>query len=316
MLPTTAPRFVEFSALASTVFLLGVCAITALAFLWYEKRSPRRILYYPRATRRVTNTAFLLTNHLFIWVYLALIPAAEPHLSWLREYGFLVWSWFPLWLECAVAVIVLDAIMYGQHTLFHKVSVLWRAHRVHHSDLDVDATTGFRIHPIEMGVITATKLSAVLLIGFSPVAALVYELVFWCFLIFGHANIDFPRAGDRFLRAFLITPDLHRVHHSIYRDEAEANYGFVFTWWDRLFGTYRAEPEDSHQKMLLGINQFRSMSWFCWERALMQPFDNNVDFFRLPDDIQRHLLTKVNQQTINCRRSNKFHKAAIPSQNA
>jgi sterol desaturase/sphingolipid hydroxylase (fatty acid hydroxylase superfamily) len=152
------------------------------------------------------------------------------------------------------------------------VPALWRLHRVHHTDLDVDVTTGTRFHPIEILISTGIKCAAVAAIGAPPVAVLIFEVLLNATAVFNHANARLPAALDRWLRMLVVTPDMHRVHHSIVYNETNSNFGFNLPWWDRLFGTYRAQPAAGQERMTLGVDAFRSPEALRIDRLLVQPF--------------------------------------------
>jgi sterol desaturase/sphingolipid hydroxylase (fatty acid hydroxylase superfamily) len=195
---------------------------------------------------------------------------------------------WPAWVEVAVSVVLLDLSIYGQHRLFHGVPVLWRLHRMHHADLDVDATTGNRFHPIEIGLSMVIKFGMIAVLGAPALAVLLFEILLNATSLFNHANIRVPAAVESVLRWLVVTPDMHRVHHSIHRDETDSNYGFNLPWWDRIFGTYRAQPRDGHDGITLGIDAFRNEEELKLWRMLGQPFRNSRATNRLPkaDDPQ------------------------------
>jgi sterol desaturase/sphingolipid hydroxylase (fatty acid hydroxylase superfamily) len=165
----------------------------------------------------------------------------------------------------------LDLVIYCQHVLFHAVPALWRVHRVHHADLGFDVTTGLRFHPVEILLSMLIKLTAIAALGPPPVAVLLFELVLNGAAMFNHGNVRIPLVIDRWLRLFIVTPDMHRVHHSIVRNETNSNFGFSFPWWDRWFGTYRAQPAAGHLAMTIGIEQFRDPRELRLDRLLIQP---------------------------------------------
>jgi len=166
---------------------------------------------------------------------------------------------------------VLDAIIYFQHRLFHAVPALWRLHRMHHADLDFDVTTALRFHPVEILLSMVIKLAAVVALGAPPVAVLLFEVLLNASAMFNHANLRLPRWLDAPLRLVLVTPDMHRVHHSAIRVETDSNYGFSLACWDRLFGTYRAEPAAGHDGMTIGLERFREAEELRLDRMLTQP---------------------------------------------
>jgi sterol desaturase/sphingolipid hydroxylase (fatty acid hydroxylase superfamily) len=168
--------------------------------------------------------------------------------------------------------LALDFAIWAQHVAFHKVPLLWRLHRMHHADLDIDVTTGLRFHPFEILISLAIKIGVVLALGIPPVAVIAFEVVLNATSMFNHSNARMSPWLDRALRLVLVTPDMHRVHHSIERHETDSNYGFNLPWWDWLFGTYRREPQAGHVGMTIGIPQFRDPKELRLDRMLMQPF--------------------------------------------
>jgi len=178
----------------------------------------------------------------------------------------------PAWVEMVLALLTLDLAIYLQHRLFHYAPVLWRLHRMHHADLDVDVTTGARFHPIEILLSLGIKFVVIVPLGLSPLAVLLFEIGLNATSMFNHSNVRVSPAIERVLRCLVVTPDMHRVHHSVVRRETDSNFGFNFPWWDRLFGTYRAQPEAGHDDMTIGIEQFREPSELRLDRMLTQPF--------------------------------------------
>lgn len=178
----------------------------------------------------------------------------------------------PVWLELVLALLTLDLAIYLQHRLFHYAPVLWRLHRMHHSDLDVDVTTGARFHPIEILLSLGIKFVVIVPLGLPPLAVLLFEIGLNATSMFNHSNVRVSPAIERVLRCLVVTPDMHRVHHSVVRRETDSNFGFNFPWWDRLFGTYRAQPEAGHDGMTIGIEQFREPTELRLDRMLTQPF--------------------------------------------
>ena len=177
----------------------------------------------------------------------------------------------PFWVAVVVSMLLLDLAIYLQHVMFHAVPGLWRLHRMHHADLDFDATTGLRFHPVEILISMGIKLAAVAALGPPAVAVLLFEVILNATALVNHANIDLPRPVDRVLRLIVVTPDMHRVHHSIDPRETNANYGFNLPWWDRLLGTYIAQPAKGHEGMEIGIEQFRTRRDLWLDRMLIQP---------------------------------------------
>jgi sterol desaturase/sphingolipid hydroxylase (fatty acid hydroxylase superfamily) len=182
----------------------------------------------------------------------------------------------PPLVAVVASLFLLDLIIYFQHVLFHKVPALWRIHRMHHTDLEFDVTTGVRFHPIEILISMALKLAAVVAIGTPPIAVLTFEVMLNATSMFNHGNVVLSPQVDRMLRWVIITPDMHRVHHSVAHSETNSNFGFNLPWWDRLFRTYRAQPRAGHEAMTLGIDQFRDPAELRLDRMLFQPFRGDV----------------------------------------
>jgi sterol desaturase/sphingolipid hydroxylase (fatty acid hydroxylase superfamily) len=194
-------------------------------------------------------------------------------LSEARGFGLFNALSVPPWLSVVASVVVLDLAIYLQHVLFHAVPGLWRLHRMHHSDLEFDVSTGLRFHPIEILLSMLIKLAVIAAIGAPPLAVLIFEVLLNATSIFNHANIRVPGKVDRVLRWFVVT---HRVHHSILVRETNSNFGFNLPWWDRLFGTYRAQPTAGHETMTIGVKQFRDPRDLRMDRMLLQPFLGDV----------------------------------------
>ena len=180
-----------------------------------------------------------------------------------------------------VGVVLLDLAIYLQHVLFHAVPALWRLHRMHHADLEFDVTTGVRFHPIEILLSMGIKLGVVAALGAPAVAVLVFEVLLNATSMFNHGNVRMPARLDRVLRWIVVTPDMHRVHHSIAARETNSNFGFNLPWWDRLFGTYRAQPAAGHEAMTIGIEQFRDPREQRLDRMLTQPFRDDDTTYAL-----------------------------------
>jgi sterol desaturase/sphingolipid hydroxylase (fatty acid hydroxylase superfamily) len=248
-------------------FLAMLAAMGAL-----EAMLPRRARTLPRLARWPHNLGLVAING----ATLRLIApgGAIAAALWAEAGGFGLLRQVDLapWLAFAIAVALLDLAIYAQHVAFHAVPALWRLHRVHHADRDVDVTTGVRFHPIEMVISLGLRLAAVALLGAPPAAVLTFEILLNVSSMFNHANIRVPPAFEPALRWFIVTPDMHRVHHSIVRRETDSNFGFNLPWWDRAFGTYRDQPAAGHAAMTLGIEQFRDPGEQRLDRLLTQPF--------------------------------------------
>jgi sterol desaturase/sphingolipid hydroxylase (fatty acid hydroxylase superfamily) len=224
--------------------------------LW-EVAAPRRALTEAKALRWVNNLGLVAFNMLLLRL---IFPAAAVGVAFFaREHGWGVLNTLviPRLAEVILSVAVLDMAIYLQHVMFHAAPTLWRLHRVHHADVDFDVTTGARFHPIEIILSMLIKFSVIAVLGPSPTAVVVFEVVLNATAMFNHGNVGLPRPVDRVLRWLVVTPDMHRVHHSTESDEANSNFGFNLPWWDRLFGTYRDQPRAGHKQMVIGLQSFR-----------------------------------------------------------
>ena len=248
-------------------FFLGIFALVAL----WELARPRRRLAQPRWLRWYANLGVAALNTALVWVLVPLAPVALAVIAGIRGWGVLNLVELPFWLEVVLAVVVLDLAIYLQHVVFHAVPALWRLHRMHHADLDFDVTTGARFHPVEILVSAAVKMAAVVLLGPPAAAVLVFEVLLNATSMFNHGNVRLPARLDRILRWIVVTPDMHRVHHSDAPAETDSNFGFNLPWWDRLFGTYRAQPGLGHERMTIGLDRFRERRELHLHRMLTQP---------------------------------------------
>jgi sterol desaturase/sphingolipid hydroxylase (fatty acid hydroxylase superfamily) len=228
-----------------------------VSMLAWELLAPRRNLSVSKPLRWLNNLGLFALNSVVLRL---LFPAAAVGIALaVAEMG---WGLFnllalPFWLEVIAAVLLLDLAIYLQHILMHRVSLLWRLHRVHHADLDIDLTTGSRFHTIEIIVSMLIKGVVILLLGPALIAVLVFEVLLNGMAIFNHANVSLPSAVERVVRYLFVTPDMHRVHHSTVKRETNSNYGFNLSVWDRIFSTYIDQPEKGHDKMTIGIAEFR-----------------------------------------------------------
>ncbi len=192
-----------------------------------------------------------------------LFPAAAVGMAIVatdKGWGFLNVFSLPSTVSLILCLVVLDFVVYLQHVLFHAVPILWRVHRVHHADLDYDVTTGSRFHPIEIGLSMFIKFTVILVLGPPVIAVVFFEIILNAMAMFNHGNIRLPLALDRVLRLIVVTPDMHRVHHSVDKRELNSNFGFNLSIWDRLFATYIAQPRQDHENMIIGIQDFREPS--------------------------------------------------------
>jgi sterol desaturase/sphingolipid hydroxylase (fatty acid hydroxylase superfamily) len=252
---------------------LGVFAAMAL----WEALAPRRTRGHGRGLRWPNNLGIVAVDTVVLRI---LFPTAAVGMALLAErqgWGLMNVLAVPAWAAVPVSVLLLDLVIYLQHVCFHAVPALWRVHRMHHADLDFDVTTGLRFHPIEIMLSMGIKLAAVAALGAPAVAVLLFEVLLNATAMFNHANVRLPGRIDAALRRLVVTPDMHRVHHSAVAAETNSNYGFNLPWWDRLFGTYRDQPAAGHDGMTIGIERFRTPGDLRIDRMLLQPFRGEGD---------------------------------------
>ncbi len=247
---------------------IGVFALVAV----WEALAPRRAQGFTRKQRWPHNLGLLALDVLLVRL---LAPAATIAVAIAGEtqgWGLLNAVALPAWAQLLAAIVVLDLAIYLQHVLFHAVPALWRLHRVHHSDPEFDVTTGTRFHPLEIVLSLGIKCAVIVVVGAPALAVLILEVLLNVTSIFNHANGRLPLRLDRLLRWVVVTPDMHRVHHSIVQCETDSNFGFNLPWWDRLFGTYRAQPAAGHAAMAIGVDGLSGPEELPIGRLLTQPF--------------------------------------------
>ncbi len=252
---------------------LGLLLVMAL----WELAAPRRRADMPRLVRWSNNLALVALDAALVRLIFPLTLAGFAAWIQTRGWGLFALTPLPPWAEGLAALVILDLAIWAQHRAFHYIPALWRLHRMHHADLDFDVTTGLRFHPVEILLSLAIKLAVIAALGAPPLAVLIFELALNGASLFNHANIHLPARTDRLLRLILVTPDMHRVHHSAIRAETDSNFGFTLPWWDRLFGTYRAQPAKGHQAMTIGLDQFRTERDLWLDRMLTQPLRDPKD---------------------------------------
>ena len=258
-------------AIRLAVFL-GIFAAVAIG----ETLAPRRQRSLTRLARWPNNIGVVVVNTLVVRLAFPTAAVGLALLGEARGWGLLNLIELPFWLSVVIAVVVLDGVIYLQHVMFHAVPALWRLHRMHHADQDFDVTTGARFHPIEILLSMVLKLGAVAALGPPAIGVLIFEVLLNATAMFNHGNWRLPLALDRGLRLIVVTPDMHRVHHSIVPEETNSNFGFSLPWWDRLFGTYRDQPAAGHDAMTIGIEQFREPADQRLDKMLIQPFRGEV----------------------------------------
>jgi sterol desaturase/sphingolipid hydroxylase (fatty acid hydroxylase superfamily) len=260
------------TALAAEANLRVVAFVgVLLAMAIWEVAAPRRRRDIPRVIRWTNNLALVVLDTIVLRLTFPILAVGLAVMAEGRGWGLLNIFDVPGWLAIVLSVILLDLVIYLQHVMFHAVPALWRLHRMHHADLEFDVTTGLRFHPIEIMLSMVLKLAVVIALGPPALAVLIFEVLLNATAMFNHSNIRLPALLDRFLRLVVVTPDMHRVHHSIRPEETNSNFGFNLPWWDRLLGTYRAQPTAGHEEMTIGIAEFRTTRDLWLDRMLIQP---------------------------------------------
>jgi sterol desaturase/sphingolipid hydroxylase (fatty acid hydroxylase superfamily) len=253
-------------------FFLGILILMGL----WEMVSPRRLLSTSKRARWFCNLGLLIIDAVVLRVVLPVAAVGVAIFVEDRSWGILNNIALPYWMAILFGVIGLDFVIYLQHAMFHAIPALWRLHMMHHTDLDFDVTTGVRFHPIEILLSMVIKIAAVMVMGASATAVLIFEVLLNATSLFNHGNVRLPSHVDWVLRLFVVTPEMHRVHHSVVIRETNSNFGFNLPWWDRLLGTYRDQPAAGHEGMTIGLSHFRDPN------ALTLPFLLILPFIRKP----------------------------------
>ena len=267
----------EFVMTNETIIRLGAFfGILGVMALW-EILAPRRALTVSKAIRWVNNLGIVFFNTFLVWLIFPVVSVGMALIASQQGWGLFNYFELPFWLTVVISIVILDFIIYLQHVMVHAVPALWRLHRVHHADLDFDVTTGGRFHPIEIFLSLLIKFAAIMVIGPPVLAVVLFEVILNGTAMFNHSNVRLPLGLDRVLRWIVVTPDMHRVHHSVEDDEANSNFGFNLPWWDRLFGTYRDQPRAGHQAMTIGIHKYRETKQVAWlPGMLLLPFKGKI----------------------------------------
>jgi sterol desaturase/sphingolipid hydroxylase (fatty acid hydroxylase superfamily) len=255
---------------------LGAFAGVLVAMALWELAAPRRHQTVGRTRRWPGNLGVVLIDTVVVRLVFPLAAVGVALVVETRGWGLFPALDAPAWLVITLSIVVLDLAIYLQHVLFHAVPVLWRLHRMHHTDLEVDVTTGVRFHPLEILLSMGIKLGVIAAFGTPAVSVLVFEVLLNATSMFNHGNVRLSPAIDRVLRWIVVTPEMHRVHHSMVARETNSNFGFNLPWWDRLLGTYRAQPAAGHLGMTLGVDQFREPAELRLDRLLLQPLRSDV----------------------------------------
>lgn len=259
-------------------FFFGILAVMAI----WEIIAPRRALTVSKTVRWLNNLGIVFLNSFLLRLVFPAAAVGVAAFAQQQGWGLLNYYTVPLWLAIVLAIIAMDFIIYLQHVLVHAVPALWRLHRLHHADLDYDLTTGARFHPIEIFISMLIKFATIVVLGPPVVAVIMFEVILNFMAMFNHGNVKLPLGLDRVIRVLLVTPDMHRVHHSVEDDEANSNFGFNLSIWDRLFGTYRDQPRAGHEGMTIGIRKFREMKDVSWlPGMLIMPFKGKISDYAI-----------------------------------
>jgi sterol desaturase/sphingolipid hydroxylase (fatty acid hydroxylase superfamily) len=260
--------FIEHQAeLRMYSFVVLILFFAGLELVW-----PRRVADKNSKYRRINNLLLLSINFIAVYLLVPLATFEAALFAYKNEIGLLNSVSLPLFLNVILTIIIFDFLIYLQHVVVHKFSFLWKIHRVHHTDLEFDVTTGIRFHPVEIVLSMFYKLAVVYLIGPVAFAIILYEIALNAAALFGHSNIFLNQKFDRILRTIFVTPDMHRIHHSVVRHETDSNYGNIFSIWDKLFKTYRALPEAGYNDMVIGLDNFRDTESGQVFQLLKNPF--------------------------------------------
>lgn len=260
--------------------LTAFAGIFILMAAW-EFVVPRRKQAIGRTWRWPNNLGIVVVNTVLVRIVFPTTAVGLAIFAEARGFGLFNVIGVPGWIAVVGSVVILDLAIYLQHVLFHAVPALWRLHRMHHADLEFDVSTGLRFHPIEILLSMIIKFAVIAATGAPALAVLIFEVLLNATSMFNHANVRIPLSVDRVLRWLVVTPDMHRVHHSILVRETNSNFGFNLPWWDRLFGTYRAQPAAGHEGMTIGIEQFRDARDLGLDRMLVQPFRGDAGHYPL-----------------------------------
>jgi sterol desaturase/sphingolipid hydroxylase (fatty acid hydroxylase superfamily) len=255
------------------VIRLSLFAGVFLLIALWELLAPKRALHYSKFQRWSTNWGFVVFNTLLVRLLFPI--AAVGVAAYAQEHSIGLFNITAIYTPIAAfsAIILLDLIIYWQHRFFHLVPVLWRVHQVHHADVDYDVSLGSRFHPLEIGLSMLIKFAAILVLGVPVVAVVIFEVLLNALAMFNHGNIRLPARLDGWIRQLIVTPDMHRVHHSTISKEFNSNFGFQLSVWDRWFGSYQAQPSKGHQDMDIGLPYVQPpQKGMQWLSMLVMPF--------------------------------------------
>jgi len=247
-----------------------------VAMIAWEIIAPRRQILISRWQRWSANFALSILSMLLMRITIAAAALWAANKGLENNWGLLHIVELPTVVSFVVSIVLLDLAIYGQHRASHRWKWLWRFHKVHHTDLDFDVTTAIRFHPIEIFISMCYKVICILIIGADPVAVLIFEIILSSCALFNHSNINIPLAIDKVIRLVLVTPDMHRVHHSVIQSERDSNYGFSISIWDRLFKSYTAQPKQGHKEMTIGLPQYQHITDVSIQKLLLMPLKREV----------------------------------------
>lgn len=254
-------------------FFFGMIAVIGL----WELVAPKRKLTVSKAVRWANNLGLVFFNSFIVRLVLPMAAIGVAVKAEENGWGLFNNIEMPVWLAAVLAIVIMDFVIYLQHVMVHAIPLLWRLHRVHHADPDYDLTTGSRFHTLEIFLSMGIKFCTIILLGPAVFAVVIFEVILNATAMFNHGNIHLPKNVDKLLRLFLVTPDMHRVHHSVEDDETNSNFGFSLPWWDRLFGTYRDQPRGGHEAMKIGIRSYSSSKDVSWISGMLTlPFKGKV----------------------------------------
>lgn len=256
---------------AGTLFY-GLLAAAFVIIVLLESVRPLRQPGTGLGGRWGTNIGLFLLDSVLLRTLQPIAAVAVAYYVEQRNWDLLSLSQAPLWLGIPISILIIDLGRYFEHVAFHQFKPLWRIHKVHHTDLDFDCTTGLRFHPLEALLGLGLDTLLIIVFGIPPLAIVIVALLYVTETLFNHANLQLPTRPERVLRWLIVTPDMHRVHHSALRQETDSNYSVLFSWWDRLFGTYCAQPRDGHENMQVGLEEFREPRHLHIGRMLWLPF--------------------------------------------
>lgn len=238
---------IRFGCFSSTLLIMSV----------WEMIAPRRKLLVSKKLRWLSNVGILALNTLILRAIFPLAAVGAAAIAAQQNWGLFNLISLPHWQSVLLSVISLDLMIYWQHVIFHKFPILWQLHKVHHADRDFDLTTGLRFHPLEILLSMAIKITGITLLGAPVMAVMIFEILLNSTALFNHGNINLPLKFDHILRWAVVTPDMHRIHHSVITRETNSNFGFNIPWWDYLFGTYRDSPVMGQENMEIGLSEYQ-----------------------------------------------------------